>query len=92
MDILKMIADLRTERAAIDEALLVLEKLAQTHGPRRRGRPPNWMTVKNAAAADAVAKKPARAKRARTLSAEARQKMAEAQRRRWEAYRKSKGQ
>lgn len=91
MDILKMIADLRAERTALDEALVIFERLAHAQGPRRRGRPPNWMTVQNAAA-EATGVKPVRAKRSRTLSAEARQKMAEGQRRRWEAYRKEKGQ
>jgi hypothetical protein len=91
MDLLKMIAELRAERAAIDEAVAVLERLGLAQGPRR-GRPPNWMTVKNAAAAEAAGDKPARPKGTRKLSPEARAKMAEAQRRRWEAYRKAKGE
>jgi hypothetical protein len=85
MDLLKMIADLRSERAAIDDALLVLEKLASSHRGQRRGRPPAWMTAQIAAAS-------VRAKRTRVLSAEVKQKMAESQRKRWEAYRKAKGQ
>ena len=44
MDILKMLADLHQEREQIDEAILVLERLAQGHG-KRRGRPPAWMTA-----------------------------------------------
>ena len=42
MDILKMLAELRQEHAAIEEAILVLERLAGGRG-RRPGRPPAWM-------------------------------------------------
>jgi hypothetical protein len=44
MDLLKMLADLRQERAHIEEAILTLERLASGRG-RRRGRPPAWMTT-----------------------------------------------
>ena len=44
MDILKMLADLRQEREHVDEAIVVLERLAREHG-KRRGRPPAWMTA-----------------------------------------------
>ena len=44
MDILKMLAAMRQERAQIEEAILVLERLASGQG-RRRGRPPAWMTA-----------------------------------------------
>jgi hypothetical protein len=44
MDIQQMIADLREERAYIDEALIALEKLAHTRTPRR-GRPPSWLRL-----------------------------------------------
>jgi hypothetical protein len=43
VDLLKMLADLRQERAHIEEAILTLERLASGRG-RRRGRPPAWMT------------------------------------------------
>lgn len=43
MDINKMLADLRTEREQITEAILVLERLTAGQG-KRRGRPPKWMT------------------------------------------------
>jgi hypothetical protein len=39
MDIVKMIAELRTEREQVEEAILTLERLAVG-----RGRPPAWMT------------------------------------------------
>jgi hypothetical protein len=42
MDVTKMLADLRQEREAIEEAIMTLERLARGRG-RRRGRPPAWM-------------------------------------------------
>jgi hypothetical protein len=86
MDLLKMITELRAERAGIDDALVVLERLARSHG-KRRGRPPNWMLVQRVASSPA----PAGERKTRVLSAEVRKKMAEAQKKRWAAYRKSKG-
>ena len=44
MDVLKMLADLRQERAQIEEAIITLERLAAGRG-RRRGRPPAWMSA-----------------------------------------------
>jgi hypothetical protein len=89
MDLLKMIADLRQERAAIDDALVVLERLAQSHGGKRRGRPPAWMAAQRLVASAGAQH---REKKSPTLSIEVRKKMAEAQKRRWEAYRKAKGE
>jgi len=43
MNIDKMLAELRTERAQVEEAILVLERMAVGRG-KRRGRPPKWMT------------------------------------------------
>lgn len=79
MDIVKMIAELRAEKAAIEDALVVLERLASTRG-KRRGRPPLWMAVRKGSEGDRAP---------RVFSAETRKKMAEAQRKRWAAYRKS---
>jgi len=42
MDVSKILAELREERAQIEEAILSLERLANGRG-RRRGRPPAWM-------------------------------------------------
>jgi hypothetical protein len=81
MDILKMIAELRDERAAIQDALIVLERLAQTRG-KRRGRPPAWMSVIREAGANSGEPK------SRVFSADTRKRMAEAQKKRWAAYRK----
>jgi hypothetical protein len=44
MDIREVIAQLRMERACLDEALASLERLVLKRGPRR-GRPPLWMKV-----------------------------------------------
>lgn len=38
-----MLADLRQERAQIEEAIFTLERLAAGQG-KRRGRPPAWLT------------------------------------------------
>ena len=39
-----MLAELRTERVQVEEAIVVLERLARGQG-KRRGRPPAWMTT-----------------------------------------------
>jgi hypothetical protein len=44
MDVIKMVAELRQERAQIEEAIIVLERLARGQG-KRRGRPPAWMAA-----------------------------------------------
>ena len=75
-----MIAELRAERAAIDDAVVVLERLATTRG-KRRGRPPVWMSVVTGGSAAATGR--------RAFSAETRKKMAEAQKKRWAAIKKA---
>lgn len=77
-----MVAELRAERAAIDEALVVLERLARGRSGRR-GRPPAWMALVRSGAVNLEKTT------TRTLSAETRKRMAEAQKRRWAAYRKA---
>ena len=77
-----MIADLQAEREAIEEALVVLERLAKNRG-KRRGRPPMWMSAMRGAMNHEED-----APRTRVLSSETRKRMAEAQKRRWAAYRK----
>jgi hypothetical protein len=47
MDVLKMLAELRQERAMIEEAIIVIERLARG-GKRPRGRPPAWMSAASA--------------------------------------------
>lgn len=44
MDVVKILADLRREREAIEEAIITLERLARGQG-KRRGRPPAWMAA-----------------------------------------------
>jgi hypothetical protein len=44
MDISKTIAELREERARIDDAIASLEKLSARRAPRR-GRPPAWSSL-----------------------------------------------
>jgi hypothetical protein len=83
MDILKMLSGLRSERGQIEDAILVLERLARGEG-KRRGRPPKWMAQTHSRPAS-QAETPKR----RVVSAEARKRMAEAQRRRWAAVRKA---
>lgn len=58
MDVTKMLAELRQERQAIEEAILTLDRLARGQG-KRRGRPPAWMAALKEKPAAAV-KKPGR--------------------------------
>lgn len=46
MDIQKIIEDLREQCSLLDEAILVMEKIARTQSPRR-GRPPKWLGTKD---------------------------------------------
>jgi hypothetical protein len=43
MDIIKMLAELRAEREQVEQAIMVLERMARGQG-KRRGRPPAWMS------------------------------------------------
>jgi hypothetical protein len=43
MDINKMLAELRNEREQVEQAIMVLERIARGQG-KRRGRPPAWMS------------------------------------------------
>ena len=80
MDFAKILSELRSERQQIEEAILVLQRLA-TSGGKRMGRPPKWMAqagTQDADAAPAIRKK-------RVFSAATRKKMAAAQKKRWAA-------
>jgi hypothetical protein len=68
MDVVKILEELRQERAQIEEAIISLERLARGRG-KRRGRPPAWL--KEAAAAAPVKKRgrPAGSKNKVTASA-----------------------
>ena len=78
-----MLSDLRSERGQIEDAILVLERLARGEG-KRRGRPPKWMAQTHSRPASQ-----AEAPKRRVVSTEARKRMAEAQRRRWATIRKA---
>lgn len=82
MDVAKLLAELRAERARIEEAIIALERLG---GMSRRGRKPAWMTDGdgNQESGEAEETTP----RKRSFSPEARKRMAEAQRKRWAAAR-----
>ena len=78
MNIVRMLEELRAERQQIEEAILVIERLAAGSG-RRRGRPSKWMS--KVTAADGTETQPKK----RFVSAAARKRMAAAQKRRWAA-------
>ncbi len=88
MELTKVIAELRAERAAIDEALAALDRIARATAGKRRGRPPAWM----AAGIGDTAAPAGEPRKKRSLSPEVRKKMAEAQKKRWAAYRKGSNQ
>lgn len=76
-----MLSELRSELQHIEEAILVVQRLA-AGGAKRRGRPPKWMAE---AGPTALVVMPGR--RRKPFSAATRKKMAEAQRKRWAAAR-----
>ncbi|MBZ5634269.1 MAG: hypothetical protein LAO55_14200 [Acidobacteriia bacterium] len=77
MNLTKIIAELREQKQALEETMIMLERLARSQG-KRRGRPPLFLSQAG----------PARKRR--PFSAETRKKMAAAQRKRWAAIRKKK--
>jgi hypothetical protein len=79
MNILNMLAELRIERQRLDEAILVIERLAVSAAGKRRGRPPKWMA---AAKSETV---PETKPKTRRFSAATKRRMAAAQKRRWAA-------
>jgi hypothetical protein len=80
MDIVNMLAELRAERQRLEEAILVIERLAVGTSAKRRGRPPKWM-----AAAKSETAAPETKPKTRRFSAATRKRMAAAQKRRWAA-------
>ena len=74
-----MLAELRAERQRLEEAILVIERLAVGAGGKRRGRPPKWM------AAAKSGEVPQTKAKTRRFSAATRRRMAAAQKRRWAA-------
>jgi len=80
MNLTKIIAELREHKRALEETMIMLERLARSQG-KRRGRPPLFLSKAGQAGA---------ARTRRPFSAETRKKMAAAQRRRWAAVRRKK--
>jgi hypothetical protein len=84
MDILKMLTELRAEREHIEQAILVMERLAAGSRGKRRGRPPKWMSAVTSATTEEAATS-SEPKKRRRFSAATRKKMAAAQKARWAA-------
>jgi hypothetical protein len=87
MDFDKMLSELRNQKGALDQAILALERLA-LGGGKKRGRP-----RKTEAALEEL--KPVaevKVRRRKARSPEARAKMAESQRKRWEAWKKAQAE
>lgn len=82
MDYESIISELRSRQALINEAILVFERMALRTAMNRRERPPAYMLK---ASTDEGRSQRSRGKR--QFSAEARQRMAEGQRRRWAEWR-----
>ena len=75
MNLIKMIAELRAQKQALEETMMILERLARSQG-KRRGRPPQFLSDAGIT------------RKRKPFSAETRKKMAASQRKRWAAYRK----
>ena len=78
-----MLQQLREERQQITEAILVVERIAAGTRGKRRGRPPKWM-----AAVEGEAVEAATFGTKRTMSAAARKRISDAQKKRWAAQRR----
>jgi len=61
MNLAKILQELKQERDQLDEAILSLERLAASSGPRR-GRPPAWLKVHKNRGPAANSKEPAATK------------------------------
>lgn len=84
MDIHRMLAELRSEKERLEEAILTIERLAAGSMGKRRGRPPKWMLDAKSVGAPSDAPR-----KRRRFSAATRKRMAEAQRKRWAARKTS---
>jgi hypothetical protein len=84
MDITKMLTELHEERDHVDEAILVLSRLA-LGGAKRRGRPPKWMTDQNSAGPKRRGRPPGS-----KMSAAARKAHSERMKKYWATRRKQK--
>jgi hypothetical protein len=84
MNITKMLAELHEDRDHIDEAILVLSRLARGGTPRR-GRPPKWMTDQNSTGPKRRGRPPGS-----KMSAAARKAHSERMKKYWATRRKKK--
>jgi len=84
MDITKMLAELHEERDHVDEAILVLSRLAAA-APRRRGRPPKWVSNQNPAEPKRRGRPPGS-----KMSAAARKAHSQCMKKYWATHRKTK--
>jgi len=82
MNLPKMIGELRAHKQALEETMIMLERLVRSQG-KRRGRPPLFLSK-----ALSQGNQAGSARKRRPFSAETRKRMAAAQRRRWAAIRK----
>ena len=83
MGIAEILASIEREISTLQRARTLLA--TGTGGGRKRGRP-----SKTAAVLNTLTNKPAKKRKKRNLSPEGRKKIADAQKRRWEANRKAK--
>jgi hypothetical protein len=79
MDTTEILTELRQQRDRLNEAIIVLERLA-SGGHRRRGRPPKWMTAQLNGTSS---------RKRKPFTAATRKKMAASQKRRWAEIRKA---
>ncbi len=84
MDIHSILAELRSEKDRLEEAILTIERLAVGSLTKRRGRPPKWIAE---AKADADPLAGLAIKKRRRFSAATRKRMAASQRKRWASRR-----
>jgi hypothetical protein len=89
MDITNMLAELRTQKEQLDQAIIALEHLARGTG-KRRGRPPKWLSETKGDTPESPDSASPKQRKKRMLSPEARKRMAEAQKRRWAAAKEAK--
>jgi hypothetical protein len=85
MDILSILAELRSEKERVEEAIITIERLAAGSLTKRRGRPPKWMASAKSDSALPLGSDGVTPKKRRRFSAATRKRMAEAQRKRWAA-------
>ena len=93
MDVVKMIAQLRAETVQINEAILALERIARNGTGRRSGPPAELKAAAEPTEPTEELPNPGAAKQRKkyVFSAEARQRMAEAQKKRWAVARAAHG-